>query len=172
VHDELEVVARPHVENGTPDPLHAGLSWVRIQPAATITTGFRATAGGPPPPDVTNAASISGQSIPGIGAPASDHDVVPGGAEEWRVGLVELLATGELPPRRYYAPAARGGHDRHGGASRGRRAWRISVEQTLHGRTAWTMTLEMLERPLPARREKQRWALGFGGSQSRQHHVA
>ena len=40
------------------------------------------------------------------------------------------------------------------------------------GRTAWTMTLEMMERLVPARQEKQRRALGFGGSQPRQHHVA
>jgi hypothetical protein len=62
---ELDVVVARHVKNGAANALHAGLSSARIQPAATIKTGFRAATGGPPPPpDATNAASISGQSMP------------------------------------------------------------------------------------------------------------
>jgi hypothetical protein len=47
------------------------------------------------PPDVTNAASTSGHSIPsGIGAPAGDHGVVPGGAERAVAEPVERPAAG------------------------------------------------------------------------------
>jgi hypothetical protein len=50
--------------------------------------------------DATNATSISGDSIRGIGAPASDHAVVPGAvkrAEERDVSFIERVASGDLP---------------------------------------------------------------------------
>jgi hypothetical protein len=40
-----------------------------------------------PPPDVTNAASFSGQSVPSrVGASAGDREVVPGGAKRAEEG--------------------------------------------------------------------------------------
>jgi hypothetical protein len=79
-----------------------------------MSTECRATVVGPPfsPPDVTNASSTSGHSIPsGLKLVAGDHGVIPGGterAEEEYISLVERFAAEELP-RPFVDASAAGG---------------------------------------------------------------
>jgi hypothetical protein len=105
-----------------------------------MATTHRAEAGGLPPSLPANAASISGQSIPrGIGAPAGEYGIVPGGAERAEVRLARTMVM-DILSRHDADDDARAGRG-------GRDGWRAPDER--RHLVPWAQETERIGVPAP-----------------------